>query len=133
MVDMTSRRVAPLLRSLAGSTGVAYVSMVDSSYYRDTWGDEELTWWVQPTSVQMLQVVADIVRLESLNNVALVYDHTFGQCLSKPFATLALHASLNSPTLPALVYDHTFGQCLSTPFATLALHASLNSPTLPAA
>ena len=128
MVDMTSRRVAPLLRSLAGSTGVAYVSMVDSSYYRDTWGDEELTWWVQPTSVQMLQVVADIVRRESLNNVALVYDHTFGQFLSNPFATL--QASLNSLTLPALIYDHTFGQFLSNPSPHSVPHL-IPTPFLP--
>ena len=79
MVDMTSQRVAPMLRALAGSAGLAYVSMVDNSYYRETWGDEELTWRVQPAAVQMLHVVADIVRREDLNNVALVYDDTFGQ------------------------------------------------------
>ncbi|KAK7109957.1 ionotropic receptor 25a-like [Littorina saxatilis] len=77
MIDMTSRRVAPLLRSKAGSAGIAYISMVDNSYYRNTWGDEELNWRVEPTSVQLLHVIADIVRHEKLNNVALVYDDTF--------------------------------------------------------
>ena len=79
LVDMTSRPVAPLLRSLAGNAGIAYISMVDNSYYRNTWGDEALHWRVQPTAVQMLHVVADIVRKENLNNVALVYDDTFGE------------------------------------------------------
>ena len=98
MVDMTSRRVVPLLRSLASSAGIAYVSMVDSSYYRDTWGDEELNWWVEPTSVQMLHVVADIVRQEELNNVALVYDHTFGQ-LQILFLSFSLSLSFPSWTI----------------------------------
>ncbi|KAK7489516.1 hypothetical protein BaRGS_00019150, partial [Batillaria attramentaria] len=77
LLDMTSPRVAPLLRSLSGVAGIAYVSVVDDSYFRYSHGDEDVHFRVEPVSVQMLKVVADIVKREELNNVALVYDDTF--------------------------------------------------------
>lgn len=78
VVDMTSPRDAQQLRWLSGAAGLAYISVVDDSYFRDSQEHERLHARVEPTAVQMLKIVTDIVIQENLNNVALVYDDTFG-------------------------------------------------------
>ncbi|XP_055955911.1 ionotropic receptor 25a isoform X2 [Patella vulgata] len=77
LVDMTSPNVAALLRSFASTLGIAYISVVDNSYFRYGSGDASLHYYVEPTAVEMLRVVADIVIADDLNNVAIVYDETF--------------------------------------------------------
>ncbi|XP_046565888.1 ionotropic receptor 25a-like [Haliotis rubra] len=77
IIDITSPSVAPLMRSFASTLGIAYTSIVDSSYYRYSSGDSSIHFEVEPTSVELLRVVAAIVRKENLNNVAIVYDESF--------------------------------------------------------
>ncbi|PVD29826.1 hypothetical protein C0Q70_09083 [Pomacea canaliculata] len=77
VVDMTSPRNAQQLRWLSGVAGLAYISVVDDSYFGNSQEHERLHARVEPTAVQMLKIVTDIVIQENLNNVALVYDDTF--------------------------------------------------------
>ncbi|XP_041370921.1 ionotropic receptor 25a-like [Gigantopelta aegis] len=79
IMDMSSPNLAPLMRSFARTLGIAYISLVDISYYRyvTTYDDHNTLFEVEPTSFEMMHVVADIVRQESLNNVAIAYDSTF--------------------------------------------------------
>ncbi|KAK6185015.1 hypothetical protein SNE40_007344 [Patella caerulea] len=77
LVDMTSPNVASTLSSFASTLGISYVSVVDNSYYRYRPVDPSLNYNVEPTATEMLRVIADIVRDDELNNVAIVYDETF--------------------------------------------------------
>ncbi|ESO98323.1 hypothetical protein LOTGIDRAFT_159123, partial [Lottia gigantea] len=77
LIDMSIPSSAVLLRSYASSLGIAYISVVDKSYFRYGSGDSTIHYQIEPTAVEILQIVADIVNFDDLNNVAIVYDETF--------------------------------------------------------
>ena len=85
-MDLTSPQVASKIRELASNMGITYVSFLGKWVYHTNpntqlngWNDFNTTWFIQPITVQLLQLLSDIVNEEKLQNVVLVYDNSVGK------------------------------------------------------
>ncbi|XP_059149035.1 ionotropic receptor 25a-like [Physella acuta] len=77
LIDISTPHLSPPLKSACYLLGVAYISVVDNSYFYQLRISNGSNVMIEPASTQMLMVVADIVMREQLNNVAILHDETF--------------------------------------------------------
>ena len=78
LLDMTSKYITKLLRTMSESMGVAHVSALDPSFEEDS-SNYNTSVNMHPPSSVMLQSIRDIVSQENLTNVGIIYDNTFGE------------------------------------------------------
>lgn len=77
LLDISSPDFAPMLKSFAGVSGIPYISMLDESFYSATL-DNNMHFIAEPPGTEMLTIIAEIVRMENMTNIAIIYDDAFG-------------------------------------------------------
>ena len=78
ILDLSSRYVTAVMRSLSEAMGIFHLSAVDPSYEPSD-RSFNLSVNIRPPASVMLQLVRDVVSTENLTNVGIIYDSSFGE------------------------------------------------------
>lgn len=79
LLDASTPSVGPLIRSFARANGIVVMGMTDDVQLLPVDEAYQNFLYVEPPGTAMLRIVADMVRLDNLTNVAVLYDDTFSK------------------------------------------------------